>query len=88
MATKRPARVIINIAPAQEGEDQRVYVGGAPEGDFDLMRGVDIAVPQSVVERLSDAVAPVPSGAIDPVTNRPITVLRARFPFRVIGPAE
>ena len=37
---------------------------------------------------LGGAVAVLAIGAIDPVTNRPITVLRARFPFRVIGPAE
>ncbi|MEY4415331.1 MAG: hypothetical protein RIQ53_2624 [Pseudomonadota bacterium] len=83
----RPGWYIIEVQLAKDGEPRDLFFGGADEGDFVVRRGEQMAVPESIVERLRLAVAGV--SEVDPEDpEKTITVMRQRFAFSVLGKVQ
>jgi hypothetical protein len=86
MAKQGDGRVTIEISLSNDGEAAEVFVGGCPEGDFRIKRGVPVRVPQSVLDRLDMAILGVPEvDPDDPTKTRFIE--RKRFAYTILQPA-
>lgn len=74
----------IEIQLAEDKEPPKIFIGGCEEGDFLITRGRKVVVPESVINRLNDAVVGVSETNPDDPTKNTI-VDRKRFAFSVLG---
>lgn len=85
-APTKEKRYIINVSLGNDNEPRKQYVG-ANGRDFLIERGVDIEVPQCVLNVLDDAVIGIPE--VDPNDQtKTIVVERKRFPYSIKGIVE
>lgn len=83
VATKRPKKVIINIALGAPHEPRRQFIG-AYGREIEIERGKDVAVDPEVLEVLDNCVVGMPEpDADDP--DKTIIVDRKRFPYTIVG---
>jgi hypothetical protein len=84
-AKGKEKRYLIEVMLANDQEPKVIFIG-ANGYDCTIERGKQVAVPESVINALNDAVMGVPEVVEDAKGNQTVQVVeRKRFPFSVLG---